>query len=274
MEPDRKHPHSLRHGLSAALGLLAAWGCAAPASNPTIAETQVSAAGGSVRRTADARLINEGGPVFEQPKAPEGARLINEGGPVYAIPGEVVPPVYFRGGRADLIVTAERLGGVRVDAVPIARVDANGRFTLEVPQGEKAFFASTVFPQDEMVVRMRALVQPGTDATIVLDPLETLAAAKISRSFQLGHDVDLDALAPPTRQLISNFRAELPADEVNRVQLTGSNLDLARELNSLAGTRPNLDYALNAWEDRLGSLPMRRNPQGSGTDVPAGEPPK
>lgn len=265
--------HSLQLAVFTAASVLGGWGCAGPGA-ATIQEKQVSSAAGGLRKTADTSLINEGGPVFEQPRSGGGAGLINEGGPVYALPGEVVTPVYFRGNRADLIITAERPGGVRVDAVPLARVDGEGRFTLVVPRGEKAFFASTVFPHGEMVVRMRSLVQPGPDARIVLDPLETLVAARISRSFQLGHQVNLDGLSDPTRKLIGSFRAAIPAPELARVQLVGSNLDLARELNSLAGTRPHLDYDLNAWEDQLLGLPLRANPEAPSPGEPGSEPPK
>ncbi|MEB3220495.1 MAG: hypothetical protein VKS61_00305 [Candidatus Sericytochromatia bacterium] len=243
------------------LSLAGAASCATPQAPTITTQSQGSVPPGTaVVRPAETRLIDEGGPVYAKPLPPagaEGARLINEGGPVYVIPGEIVVPTYFKGDRTELTVTAERLGGARVEAVVPAKVGADGRFSLVVPQGERAFFASTVFPQDELLVRLRTLVQPGADTRVVLDPLATLVTARISRTWLQGHELDLDRLAQPTAELISNLRAALPAAELNRVPLTGSNLDLARELSSLAGKRPDLDYALNAWEDKLTAFPLR-----------------
>ncbi|MEB3327706.1 MAG: hypothetical protein VKQ33_00565 [Candidatus Sericytochromatia bacterium] len=248
--------------------LVAGASCAAPPPASITPQQQGSiAAGSAVLRSVDARLIDEGGPVYAGPAAGDGARLINEGGPVYAIPGEVVVPTYFRGNLQALTVTAERLGGARVEGIPPTTVAADGSFTLLVPQGEEPFFASTVFPHDELLVRLRTLVQVSPDARVALDPLATLVAARISRTWQQGHDVDLRQLAAPTATLISNMRAALPASELNRVTLTGSNLDLARELSALAGLRPDLDYALNAWEDQLSAFPLRHGD-------PAAPPPK
>jgi hypothetical protein len=257
-----------RDWTAAAACLVAAAGCAAPPP-PTITTQQQGsvATGSAVLRSADARLIDEGGPVYAKPSTGEGARLINEGGPVYAIPGEVAVPTYFKGDPKELTITAERLGGARVEGIPAAKVEADGRFTLLVPKGEGPFFASTVFTHDELLVRLRTLVQPGPDARVALDPLATLVAARISRTWLQGHDVDLQQLADPTAELVAKLRAALPASEVNRVPLTGSNLDLARELSALAALRPDLDYALNAWEDRLSAFPMRQGDH-------AGPPPK
>ncbi|MEB3196584.1 MAG: hypothetical protein VKP62_05210 [Candidatus Sericytochromatia bacterium] len=250
--------------------------CVQPASLSEQGVGRVGSLSGPPRRGVEASLINEGGPVFAEVPvpAPTGAvaPLINEGGPVFAVPGRVVLPAYFRGRPADLNVSAEQLGGAKIASVRPASVQSDGRFELLVPRGEGAFMATTVFAQDEYLIRMRSLVKPEEGQRITIDSTSTLVTAKLGQAYQRGLSLNLDTLNDSTQALISNLRAGIPAAEWQRVQLDGDNLHLGRALNAVTSLRPELQTQVEAWEDVLNSQPMR--PKAVSAPEPGGPQPK
>lgn len=253
----------IRWGWRAAAACLAAplMACQAQPTLP-VAEDEgrmTARAGVTLKRPADAGLINEGGPVFDAPPPPveNTATLINEGGPVFALPGEVVFPTYFRGNPAQLTVAAEQLGGSRIAAIAPAPVHADGKFVLRVPKDADAFMATTVFTQDEYLFRMRTVVKPVEGGSILIDPTSTLVSAKLGQAYQRGMQLDLNKLAGPTIGLTDNLRFGIHAEEWGRVQLDGDNLSLARALAALTSLRPHLEVQVNAWDDLINEQPWR-----------------
>lgn len=244
--------------------------CAAQPTMP-VAEDEgrlAARAGATLKRPADAGLINEGGPVFAAPPTTvdPGATLINEGGPVFALPGEVVFPSYFRGNPTQLSVTAEQLGGSRITTILPAPLREDGKFTLRVPKDAAAFMATTVFTQDEYLFRMRTVVKPVEGGSILIDPTSTLVSAKLGQAYQRGLQLDLNKLAGPTIELTDNLRFGIHAEEWGRVQLDGDNLSLARALAALTSLRPHLEVQVNAWDDMINEQPWR--PRGkNGADM-------
>ena len=205
-------------------------------------------------------------------------RLINEGGPVFAMPGEVL--LLATGLSPEgMKVTAERVDGSKLLSVPAAAIAADGTFDLRGPMAAGVFFATTVVEDQDAVYRMRALVRPENDKTILIDTASSLIAADVIQASKRHQKAELGGIFDRTAQLTADVRAAVPAEEMRGVSLSGSNDALVGQLHALAQARPALYAELLAWEEALhGGAAAAEPPQAAagpaGPDAPVGEPPK